>query len=379
MRQAQCGDCAGPEQWGQGYGAGWLDDDFHALPDEACGGDDFLFSDEQNAADTFTQDGEGARGERGAEAIGDSVARFEGLQGAGLDGAVGIVGALRFAAEDGDARTKALNAEARAAEQAAAANGGEDRVQVPYFFEELLGGGGLAGDDAVVVVGMDERGAGFGLHAGGGFGAGGDFGFAEGDFAAVGFDGLALHAGRVFGHDDIGGDAAPGCGAGYGGTVVAAGEGDDAVGDLGVGHGEDGVAGAADLEGASFLEIVTFEEEAGASDGVERTRGEYRGAMDVRGDAGVRGQDGGPVGRLIGGRVVRAGRRREVRGHWVEALSGQAGLGGLENGPLACKWLVFHSWALAGRCWRVRAHDQPCQSGLVDVLWKFLPSIKDAA
>ena len=36
--------CAGLQERGGGYGGGRLDDDFHALPDGAHGGDDFFFA-----------------------------------------------------------------------------------------------------------------------------------------------------------------------------------------------------------------------------------------------------------------------------------------------------------------------------------------------
>ena len=36
--------CAGLQGRGDGYGGGRLDDDFHALPDGAHGGDDFFFA-----------------------------------------------------------------------------------------------------------------------------------------------------------------------------------------------------------------------------------------------------------------------------------------------------------------------------------------------
>ena len=70
-REVEGGYGAGLEERGDGYGGGWLDDDFHALPDGAHGGDDFFFAGEQDALDVVAQDGEGARGERGAQAVGE--------------------------------------------------------------------------------------------------------------------------------------------------------------------------------------------------------------------------------------------------------------------------------------------------------------------
>lgn len=248
------------------------------------------------------QNGEGAGGEGGAEAVGDGVAGIEGLEGAGVQGAEGVVGAGGFAAEDVDIGAEGFGAEAGAAKKAAAADGGEDGVEIGDLFEEFLCGGSLASDDAVVVVGMDEDRAGFGLDTGTGFGARGHGGFGEGDFAAVAFDGAAFYGRSIFGHDDVGTDTAPGSGASYGRAMIAAGGSDDAVGGFGVSEGKDGVGGAANLKGASSLEVVAFEEKLGAGDGVEGVGSKDRSAMDAWGDTRVSFADGIPGGRLVAGR-----------------------------------------------------------------------------
>ena len=216
------------------------------------------------------------------------------MQRAGLEGAVGVVGAFGFAAEDADIWLHAFGAKACAAEEAAATYGSENGVEAGDFFEQFFGSGGLAGDDAVVVVGMDEIGAGFGLHASGGFIAGSDGGFAQGDLRAVTLDGAILYLRDIFGHDHPGFYAAPCAGAGDGGSMIAAGLGDDAVGGFGVGQGEYRVAGAANFERAGFLKIVTLEKKSRAGEFVERRAGQYRRAMDSGGDARVSFNDGGP-------------------------------------------------------------------------------------
>ena len=279
--------CSWLQERGDGYGAAGLDDDFHAFPDEAHRGDDFFFGDEKDAVEMFAQNREGARGERGAETVGDGVAGVEGLESACGERAVGVVGAGWFAAEDVDVGADAFCGQAGAAEEAAAADGRNNRVDVGDFFEEFPGGCGLAGDDAVVVVGMDERGAGFGLDAGGSLLARSDGWLGECDLATVAFDGAAFYFWRVFGHDDVGGDAAPRGGAGDGGAVIAAGGGDDAVGGFGVGERKNGVGGAANFEGAGLLEIFALEEKLGGGDGVERVGGENWSAMNAPGDARV--------------------------------------------------------------------------------------------
>src|SRR3981189_3101637 len=102
------------------------------------------------------EDGEGARGEGSAEAVGDSVTGVQRLQGAAGKGAVGVMRALGRAAKDVDSRADALGAEAGAAKQSAAADGCENGVQVAHILEELLGGGRLSRGGAVVVVGRDQ-------------------------------------------------------------------------------------------------------------------------------------------------------------------------------------------------------------------------------
>ncbi len=283
----ESGDGAWLQQGSDGYGAAGLDDDFHALPDEAHRGDDFLFGDEDDPIEMLSENREGARGQGRPEAVGDGVAGVDGLESAGGQGSVGVIGAGRLAAEDMDTGPEAFCGEAGAAEETAAADWGDYGVEVGDFFEEFFGGGGLPSDDAVVVVGMDERGTSVGLNAGGVFLAGSDGGFGEGDFSAITFDGAAFYFGRVFRHDDVRGDTAPCCRAGDGSAVIAAGGSDDAVGGFRAGERKNGVGGAANFEGAGFLKILALEEELGAGHGVERVRSENGGAVDARGDACV--------------------------------------------------------------------------------------------
>ena len=64
--------------------------------------------------------------------------------------------------------------------------------------------------------------------------------------------------------------------------------GDDAVPDLVVGQREDGVARAADLEGAGFLQIFTFEEDLSADHRIEGCGGHDGRAVDAWSDPGMR-------------------------------------------------------------------------------------------
>ncbi len=106
---------------------------------------------------------------------------------------------------------------------------------------------------------MYEVGASLGAHASGGFIARGDGGLAQSHLRAVTFDGAKFYGWGVSGHDYPGFYTAPGAGAGDGGAVIAARLGDDAVCNLRVGEGKDGVGGATYFEGAGFLKIIAFE------------------------------------------------------------------------------------------------------------------------
>ncbi len=298
IRKIQRSDDARFQKRRDGHGAGRFDDDFHALPDEARGGNDFFLADQENAIAIFAENGEGARREGSAQAVGDGVAGIERLQSSGGEGAVGVIGARGFAAEDSNGGSNASGAEARSAQQAAAADRCKHGVQIPDFLKQFFGGGGLAGDDAVVVVRMNEMRAGFCLHARGGFRTGGDGWLAESNFPAVRFNGPNFHFGGVFGDDDVGGDTAPGGGAGDGGAVVSAGGSDDAASGFFVRNRKDGIRRAANLERACFLQVFTFEEEFRAGDGVQRRGSENRSEMNPWRDARVSGEDGLPTRRL---------------------------------------------------------------------------------
>ncbi len=268
-----------------GDGGGRLDDDFHAFPDGFHGLDDFGFGDGDNVVNVFFEDGEGERGEGGAETVGDGVAGAGGRDGTGTKRAISIVGVGGLAADDFDLRALKFGGERDAAEKTSATDGSEDVIEVGDFFEKFEGDGALAGDDLHVVVGMNHVGVSLvGDFAGGGF-AGFESGLANGDLAAVGANGGMFGSGRVGRHNDPGGNAAKLSGAGECGAVIAGGVGHHAVAGLVVGEGEDCVGGAANFEGAGFLEIFTFEEELGAGGFVEVLGGEDGRAVNLMGDA----------------------------------------------------------------------------------------------
>lgn len=64
---------AAVEDGSGGDGAGRLDNDLHALPQEKHGGHDFVFGDGGDVVDVLAEDAEGQRNESGAEAVGHGV------------------------------------------------------------------------------------------------------------------------------------------------------------------------------------------------------------------------------------------------------------------------------------------------------------------
>src|SRR5207248_564807 len=136
---------------------------------------------------------------------------------------------------------------------------------------------------------MNKVSASFCLHTVAGLFARRDFGLAKRDFAAVGFDGSNLHFRRVLGHDDVGWDTAPGCGAGYCCAVVAARLGNDSVPSLLIRKGKDSVGRSSNLERASLLKVFAFEEEAGPRHGIERGGSQDGRAVNLWRDAGMCG------------------------------------------------------------------------------------------
>src|ERR1700687_1536818 len=66
IRKVQGRNNTGFQERRYGDGAGRLDDDFHAFPNESGRGDDFFFGDQENAIDIFSKNRESARGERSA-------------------------------------------------------------------------------------------------------------------------------------------------------------------------------------------------------------------------------------------------------------------------------------------------------------------------
>lgn len=74
------------------------------------------------------------------------------------------------------------------------------------------------------------------------------------------------------------------------------------MGGFGVGKGKDGVGGAANFEGASFLEVVALEEKSDVRNGVQGVGSQDGSAMNTRRDTRVGFADGVPGGGLKAGR-----------------------------------------------------------------------------
>src|SRR5205823_4435730 len=122
------------------------------------------FGNQKNPFNVASQNGKGARRQGSAEAVGNGVAGILGLQRSGSQGPVSVVGAGRLAADDSNVSSNAFGGKASTAEQASAAYGRKDSVEIWRFFQEFLGCRSLPGDDAVIVVRMDKVTASFCLY-----------------------------------------------------------------------------------------------------------------------------------------------------------------------------------------------------------------------
>jgi len=142
-----------------------------------------------------------------AQAVGDGRDLFRGHDAAGPERTGGIIGARGFGGDHADAGAQGLGGHGGAAEQAAAADGAEDEVEVGVVLEQFDDGGALAGHDEKVVVGMHERGAGFRQDLRAGRLAGGGGGLAESDAVRPSARHCEPFDGRSWPHHDVGGDA----------------------------------------------------------------------------------------------------------------------------------------------------------------------------
>src|SRR5205823_9428984 len=112
---------------------------------------------------------------------------------AGGQRAVSVIRALGFTAKYAHMGANPLGADTRAAEQSAAADRREYRVQVGNFLQQLLGSCGLPCDDAIVVVGMHQMGPSLRLDMVASGLPRRDRRLAENNFSAVALDGLDFH------------------------------------------------------------------------------------------------------------------------------------------------------------------------------------------
>ena len=138
------------------------------------------------------------------ERVGDDVARREAEARARGLGPRGVVDEGRLGADDLQVRPQALGVDRDARDEAAAADGDDQRVQERRLLEELDGDGALARDDVGVVGRVHEAAADLGALGRRGLGARGVRRRAQRDTRAVARDGGPLHGRRRVGHDDVG-------------------------------------------------------------------------------------------------------------------------------------------------------------------------------
>ena len=143
------GDCAA----GFGYGVGIGCEKFHRLVDFVFGhGDDVV----DETLHVFEVDGADALG---AESVGDGARDLVGGELDDFSGAqagLSVGGEFGFDAEDVDFGLGQLDGRGHAADEASAADRGEDGFDFGQVFENFESDGALSGDDFFVVVGRHD-------------------------------------------------------------------------------------------------------------------------------------------------------------------------------------------------------------------------------
>ncbi|KAF3810584.1 Threonine dehydratase [Colletotrichum gloeosporioides] len=278
---------------GDGQRAGGLEARAGVVVHVLDGGADLVGGDLDDLVDDVLADTEGflADGLDGG-AVGEEadVVEDDALAlGEGLHEGVGVIG---LDADDLDVGRHALDVDADAGDEAAAADAAEDGVELGHvdLAEELHADGALAGDDVGVVEGGDVDEAVLGGAAGALLLGSVEVGAVEHDVAAEPGDVEVLDARGGLGHDDGGRDLELAGRVGDALGVVAGGAADDALpadGGIEVGHL---VVGAAQLEAEDGLLVLALEEDValeavGEIDG-RLEGGDFAGFVDAGGCGG---------------------------------------------------------------------------------------------
>src|SRR5207245_3439189 len=90
------------EQRCNGHSTRWLNDDFHAFPDQPRRRNDLFLAYEEDTIHVAPQDRKRSRRQRSAQAVGDGVAGVLRLQRTSGQRAIGVIRALWLAAKHAD-------------------------------------------------------------------------------------------------------------------------------------------------------------------------------------------------------------------------------------------------------------------------------------
>ena len=170
---------------------------------------------------------------------------------------------------DLDLGAQALDGESHAGDQAAAADGHDDRIHIGQLVQDLQADGALARDDQLVIVGVDEGHAGLLLELDGAV-----VGVVVGTLDQLYLRAQALgafhfHNRGTVGHADHTFNAHAGGGQRHALGMVAGRAGDHALGAFFLAQLADFIVGTADLEAAGHLQVFGLQVEicAGAKPG----------------------------------------------------------------------------------------------------------------
>ena len=178
-----------------------------------------------------------------------------------MQAAVHAGGTLGLHTVDLDLGAQALDGKGHAGDQAAAAHGHNDGIQIRQLVKDLQTNGALTCNDLFVIVGVDEGHAGLGLQLHGLvvgiiIGAG-----HQTDLRAQALGIFHLHNGGTVRHTDDAPDAPAGGGQSHALCVVAGRAGDHALFALLPGELADLIIGSPHLEAAGHLQVLGLEVE----------------------------------------------------------------------------------------------------------------------
>ena len=250
----------------------WLDDDLQPFPHQAHRGNRFIVAHRKHIDIVFAQKIEIDFADRRAQSVANSLRHDIHVARSATHRFVRVGRAFGFRGEDLDIRTHRARGDCSAADQSAAADGRDDRVEILHFTEQLARRGSLPSNHARIGERVHERRARFVRDALGHFIACSQRGGANMQSRAKGFDTRNFDGDRAFRNDDMRGDSPRARRERDGRAVIAGRMRDDAApGDF-IRQRPHRVARAAKLKCARALKVFALERHLATGDLIDRGR-----------------------------------------------------------------------------------------------------------